>query len=152
LPVSSFARRKTSKVDPASCRFHACKNLPPAPRRSPTQTWLGGTLHGHYPVREYSLDYYLLEKLRFSGVDKENLADLISIVASRKNKYGITPVSVDVESQPVPNGLTMHYLVDSITLHKLTNVLLDTPRLEKLSILPRGIPRTTQFELCLTLA
>jgi hypothetical protein len=103
------------------------------------------------PVREYSLDYYLLEKLRFSGLDKENLTDLISIVASLKNKYGIAPFAADVESSPIPNGLTMHYLVDSITLHKLMNVLLDTPRLEKLTILPRGIPRAAQFELLVTL-
>jgi hypothetical protein len=103
-------------------------------------------------VREYSLDYYLLERLRFSGIDKENLADLVSIISSLKNKYGIAPYAVDVKSQPVPNGLSMHYLVDSITLHKLMNVLLDTPRLERLSILPRGIPQATQFELQITLA
>jgi len=103
------------------------------------------------PVREYSLDYYLLEKLRFSGLDRDNLADLVSIAASLKNKYGITPFCADVESSPIPNGLTMHYLVDSITLHKLMNVLLDTPRLQKLSILTRGIPRSMQFELRLTL-
>lgn len=98
-------------------------------------------------AREYSLDYYLLEKLRFSGIDKENLADLVNIVASLKNKYGITPYATDAIGSPVRNGLTLHYQVDSLTLHKLMNVLLDTPRLEQLSILPRGIPRSMQFEL-----
>jgi hypothetical protein len=104
------------------------------------------------PVREYSLDYYLLEKLRFSGLDKENLVDLVSIISSLKNKYGIAPYAAGVESQPIPNGLTIHYVVDSITLHKLMNVILDTPRLERVSIFPRGIPRTMQFDLELTLA
>jgi hypothetical protein len=104
------------------------------------------------PVREYSVDYYLLEKLRFSGLDRENLADLVSIISSVKNKYGIAPYAAHAEGSRTPGGLTAHYLVDSTALHKLTNVLLDTPRLEKLSILPRGIPKSTQFELCLTLA
>jgi len=104
------------------------------------------------PVREYSLDYYLLERLRFSGIEKENLADLISIVASLKNKYGIAPFSVRVKGAPVPNALTMYYLVDSITLHKLMNGLLDTPRLDRISIRPRGIPRSMQFELRITLS
>jgi hypothetical protein len=102
-------------------------------------------------AREYSLDYYLLEKLRFSGIDKENLADLVNIASSLKNKYGIVPYATDVVSSPVPNGLTMHYLVDSMTLHKLMNVLLDTPRLEQVHIAPRGIPRPMQFELQITL-
>jgi hypothetical protein len=101
---------------------------------------------------EYSLDYYLLEKLRFSGIDKENLADLVNIVSSLKNKYGIAPYAAEVEGSRIPNALTMRYLVDSLTLHKLTNVLVDTPRLEKITILPRGIPRSTQFDLQITLA
>jgi hypothetical protein len=102
-------------------------------------------------AREYSLDYYLLEKLRFSGIEKENLADLVNIASSLKNKYGIAPYATAAVGSPVPNGLTMHYQVDSLTLHKLMSVLLDTPRLERVSILPRGIPRSMQFELQVTL-
>lgn len=102
-------------------------------------------------AREYSLDYYLLERLRFSGLEKENLADLVNIASSLKNKYGIAPYATDVVGSPVPNGLTMRYLVDSLTLHKLMNVLLDTPRLERVAIVPRGIPHSLQFELQITL-
>lgn len=102
-------------------------------------------------AREYSLDYYLLEKLRFSGIDKENLADLVNIVSSLKNKFGIAPIATETVGSLVPNGLTLHYHVDSLTLHKLMNVLLDTPRLERVSILPRGIPRSMQYELQVTL-
>jgi hypothetical protein len=102
-------------------------------------------------AREYSLDYYLLDKLRFSGFEKENLADLVNIVSSLKNKYGIAPDSTDAVGLPVPNGLAMHYHLDSLALHKIMNVLLDTPRLERISIMPRGIPHSTQFELELTL-
>ena len=38
------------------------------------------------PAREYSLERHLLEHLKFGGMQKENLADLVNIVASLKNK------------------------------------------------------------------
>jgi hypothetical protein len=56
-------------------------------------------------VREYSLDYYLLDRLRFSGIERENLEDLVGIV---------------------------------------------TPRLQQMRILPRGIPKSNQFEANVT--
>lgn len=98
-------------------------------------------------VREYSLDYYLFDHMRFSGIEKENLEDLVSIVASLKNKYGIAPYAVTAHGQPAPNGLTARYLVESITLNKVMNVLLDTPRPNAVSIQPRGIPRSNQYEV-----
>jgi hypothetical protein len=102
-------------------------------------------------VREFSLDYYLLDRMRFSGIEPENLADLVSIVASLKNKYGIAPFAASANGQPVPNGMTARYVIDSITLNKIMNVLLDTPRLLSVTISPRGIPKTGQFELHITL-
>lgn len=36
------------------------------------------------PAREYSLEQYLLERLKFSGMQKENLIDLVNIIASLK--------------------------------------------------------------------
>jgi hypothetical protein len=102
-------------------------------------------------VREFSLDYYLLDRMRFSGIDQENLADLVSIVASLKNKYGIAPFAASANGQPVPNGMTARYVIDSITLNKIMNVLLDTPRLLSVTIFPRGIPKIGQFELHITL-
>jgi hypothetical protein len=75
-------------------------------------------------VREYSLDYYLFDHMRCSGIERENLEDLFSIVTSLKNKYGIVPFAVTPHGQPVPNGLTARYLVESITLNKIRNVLL----------------------------
>ncbi|MGH9743037.1 MAG: hypothetical protein ACRD51_11890 [Candidatus Acidiferrum sp.] len=102
-------------------------------------------------VREFSLDYYLFDRLRFCGIEKENLDDLVSIVASLKNKYGIAPFAVAAQGQPVPNCLTASYLVETTTLNKVMNVLLDTPRLQAVSILPRGIPRSSQFEVDITI-
>jgi hypothetical protein len=43
------------------------------------------------PGRELSLDYHLLERLKYSGIDPQNLADLVAIAVSLKNKYGIVP-------------------------------------------------------------
>jgi hypothetical protein len=52
------------------------------------------------PAREYSLEQHLLEHLKFSGMQKENLADLVNIVASLKNKYSIVPFAVAVQGEP----------------------------------------------------
>jgi hypothetical protein len=102
-------------------------------------------------VREYSLDYYLFDRMRFSGIERENLEDLVTIVTSLKNKYGIVPFAVTPQGQPVPNGLMARYVVETTTLNKIMNILLDTPRLQQMCILPRGIPRSNQFEVHLTL-
>jgi hypothetical protein len=70
-------------------------------------------------AREFSLDYYLLDRLKFSGLDKENLADLVSIVVSLKNKYGIVPYAIAPHGDPVPNAIAASHLIESITLNKL---------------------------------
>jgi hypothetical protein len=103
------------------------------------------------PAQEFALDRQLMERLKFSGIAPENLADLVSIIVSLKNKYGIVPFAATAEGQPVPDKLTARYTLESITLNKVMNVLLDTPRLDKVTILPRGIPKTTQFEVNITL-
>ena len=84
-------------------------------------------------VREFTLEHHLVERLRFSGMDRENLSDLISIVAGLKNKYGIQP------------------MLQSTVLNKLMNLLLDTSRLVELALGPCGHPRPTQFELTITI-
>jgi hypothetical protein len=103
------------------------------------------------PAREFALDRHLVERLRFSGLAPENLEDLVSIIVSLKNKYGIVPFAAAAEGQPVPDRLTARYILESMTLNKVMNVLLDTPRLDRVTILPRGIPKSTQFEVNITL-
>jgi hypothetical protein len=44
--------------------------------------------------REYSLDYHLLESMKYSGMNPENLADLVAIAVRLKNKYGIIPLQL----------------------------------------------------------
>jgi hypothetical protein len=103
------------------------------------------------PGREYSLDHHLLERLKYSGIDPRNLEDLIGIVVSLKNKYGITPFEAVALGHPVPNALTVSYGMDSITINKIASVVLDIPRLTALTIMPRGIPRYAQFAVDITL-
>lgn len=103
------------------------------------------------PGREYSLDHHLLEHLKFSGIDRENLSDLVTIIVSLKTKYGIVPFAAVAKGQPVPNAVTVSYVVDSISLNKIMNVLLDVPRLHSLCVMPRGIPRSAQFGIDITL-
>jgi hypothetical protein len=102
------------------------------------------------PAREYSLEQQLLERLKFSGMQKENLTDLVNIITSLKNKYSIVPFAVAVHGEPVPNALTACYLMDRLLLNKLMNLLLDTPRLASVLVVPHGFPEATQFELKVT--
>ena len=103
------------------------------------------------PGREYSLDYHLLECMRYSGIDPENLADLVAIAVSLKTKYGIMPFAAAAQGHPLPNALALSYLLEGITVNKIVNIVLDIPRLSALTITPRGVPRTAQFEVVVTL-
>ncbi len=101
--------------------------------------------------REYSLDHHLLECMKYSGIDPANLADLVAIAVSLKNKYGIMPFAAVAQGLPVPNALALSYMMEGITVSKIANIVLDIPRLSALLIMPRGIPRTAQFEVAITL-
>jgi hypothetical protein len=103
------------------------------------------------PAREYSLDYYLLEHMKYGGIDRENLADLVSIVVSLKNKYGISPFAALPHGTPIPVGLTVRYQVEATTLPKLISIIHDTPRLNAVTVVPRGIPSAAQYEVRITL-
>jgi len=99
------------------------------------------------PGREYSLDHHLLEHMKFSGMERDNLNDLVSIVVSLKNKYGIVPLAAAAQGSPVTNALRVSYVIESIALNKMLNVLIDVPRLHSITIMPLGIPRASQFDV-----
>ena len=101
--------------------------------------------------REYSLDHHLLEHMKFSGIEQANLVDLVSIIVSLKNKYGIVPHAAAAEGYPIRNALIVSYVMESITLNKVINILLDIPRFHGLTIVPRGIPKTAQFDVDITI-
>jgi hypothetical protein len=62
------------------------------------------------PACEYSLDCQLLERMKFSGIKHRNLADLVSIVVSLKNKYGIGPHAAAADGYLIRNALTLSCL------------------------------------------
>ena len=103
------------------------------------------------PATQFSLEHHLLERLKFSGIEKENLADLISIAVSLRNKYGITPVAVSPRGMPVPDSVIARYILEPSNLNKLTNILLDTPQLSGLTALPHGFPQPAKFEVNITI-
>jgi hypothetical protein len=103
------------------------------------------------PEREYSLDHYLLECMKYSGIDPANLADLVAIAVSLKNKYGIMPFAASAQGSPVPNALTVRYIMEGITVNQIVSIVLEIPRLSALTIMPRGVPRAAQFEVVVTL-
>ena len=63
------------------------------------------------PGREHSLDHHLLEHLRYSGIERENLADLISIVVSLKHKYGVVPLTATAQGYAEPNAIRVSYAI-----------------------------------------
>ena len=92
-----------------------------------------------------------MERMKFSGIDRDNLADLVSIVVSLKNKYGIVPLAAVAQGYPVPNALTVSHVIESIALNKIFNILLDIPRLSAITISPLGFPKSAQFDVGITL-
>lgn len=104
-------------------------------------------------VRQYStsIDLQMLEHLKYSGLEAENLSDLVGLFVSLKTKYGIVPFAMAAESNPVPNAVTARYLVDSLTLSKIANFLFETSRLRRVTISPHGLAKTGQYELAVTL-
>ena len=65
------------------------------------------------PGREYPLDHHLIEHLKFSGLERDNLNDLITIVVSLKSKYGIVPLAAAAQGNPLSNALTVNYVMES---------------------------------------
>jgi len=62
-------------------------------------------------VREFSLEHHLLDRPRHCAMERENLSDLISIITSLKNKYGIQPFTVAVSGSPAPTALIARYIL-----------------------------------------
>jgi hypothetical protein len=51
----------------------------------------------------------------------------------------------------VPDSVVARFILEPINLNKLTNILLDTPRLSSLTTLPHGFPQPTKFEINITI-
>jgi hypothetical protein len=61
------------------------------------------------------------------------------------------PFTAEAQGHPVPNALAVRYIMDTLSLNKIMNLLVDTPRLNTLTLSPRGIPKSGQYEVTITL-
>jgi hypothetical protein len=95
-----------------------------------------------------SLEKELIRALRFSGLDKENLNELVRIVVGL-NDEGLEQLRVFPKGQPpVVDGLQVQALVDVEQLSTIINqILTSTPRLRGVSVFPYGIPNPEVFQI-----
>ena len=95
-----------------------------------------------------SLEKELIHALRFSGLDKENLNELVRIVV-QVNRGGLDRLRVFPKGiPPVIDGLQVQGLVQQTQLaNVLTQILSETPRLRGVSVFPYGIPRPEIFQV-----
>ena len=94
-----------------------------------------------------STEEVLMRELRFGGIDKENLKELVGIVAGIQ-KGGLKRLKVFPKGIPVPDGLRVAGVIDAGEANRfLSEVLLKTPRLGGVVAFPYGIPWPEIFSL-----
>jgi hypothetical protein len=98
--------------------------------------------------RSDSLEKELTHALRFSGLDKENLNELVRIVVGL-NDEGLDQMRVFPKGQPpIVDGLQVQALVDTEELATVLNhILTNTPRPRGVSVFPYGIPNPEIFQI-----
>jgi hypothetical protein len=86
-----------------------------------------------------------MQALRFSGLDKQHLGELVRVVAQIQTS-GLKPVKVLTKGiPPVVDGLIVQTLLQPNDLAPLTKILTDVPRIGGITIFPKGIPRPDLF-------
>lgn len=98
--------------------------------------------------RTDSLEKELIHALRFSGLDKENLNELVRIVVGL-NDEGLEQMRVFPKGQPpIVDGLQVQAVVDKEQLTTILNqIITNTPRLRGVTIFPYGIPNVEVFQV-----
>jgi hypothetical protein len=95
-----------------------------------------------------SLEDQLLHLLRFSGIEKDNLRELVSIVVGLKSNglgaFRIFPRGIP----PVVDGLTVQATVSAANISQILSTILTNPvRLGGVVIFPYGIPVVESFQV-----
>ena len=89
---------------------------------------------GHTVERE------LLEILRFGGLNKDNLASLVKIVAGF-NEKGLKHIKVFPKGiPPVYEGLELKSVVEASQLNRILATILEEAQVTSVFVFPRGIP------------
>jgi hypothetical protein len=98
------------------------------------------------------LEKQLLHILRFSGIEKDNLQELVGIVVGLQSK-GLSRLRVFPRGlPPVVDGLNVSATVDTANLAGILNVILtQTPRLGGVSVFPYGITNPEAFQVNVSL-
>jgi hypothetical protein len=87
-----------------------------------------------------SIEEVLMRELRFGGIDKENLKELVGIVAGI-HKNGLKRIRVFPKGIPVVDGLRVSGILDlSEASRFFGEILPKTPRLGGIVVFPYGIP------------
>lgn len=86
-----------------------------------------------------SIDKELLAALKYSGLDKSNLSELVRIV-NGFNEQGIKPNKVFPYGIPYPDGVRMHASLDRDQLGTLVDLLKKRLRIDRVRVFPKGIP------------
>lgn len=88
-----------------------------------------------------SIEEILLRELRFGGIDKENLKELVGIVATI-HKLGLKKFKVFPKGQPpIMDGVRLSGILEAGDASRiLGEILTKTPRLGGVFVFPLGIP------------
>lgn len=87
----------------------------------------------------------MMKALKYSGIDKQNLAELVQIAASGIVKTGIKLTGTGPIGIPVPDGIKITTHVETQQLSELVQLVGNTVRLNSVIIFPRGIPAVDSF-------
>ncbi len=94
-----------------------------------------------------SIEEALMHELRFGGIDKENLKELVGIVAAIQ-KGGLKRIKAFPKGIPVPEALRVSGVLDAGELNRFFgDILLKIPRLGGIVVFPYGIPWPEIFRL-----
>jgi hypothetical protein len=93
-----------------------------------------------------TIDEALLSALKYGGLDKSNLSEIVGII-DKFNSKGIRPHKVFPLGIPYPDGVTMQASLDLPKLHTLLDELLKLPRIEHVKVFPKGIPYPDIFHV-----
>ena len=95
-----------------------------------------------------SIEDALLRELRFSGMDKENLKELVGIVAGLQ-RAGLKRLKAFPQGIPqLVDALQVSGTVEADDVNQfLANILTKTPRLGGIKVFPLGIPFPEAFEV-----
>jgi hypothetical protein len=95
-----------------------------------------------------SIEDALMRELRFGGLDKDNLKELVGIAAGL-HKAGLNRIKAFPKGiPPVVDSIGVTGVLDAAKLAEALNILLTkTPRLAGVELFPLGIPFPEVFEV-----